>query len=315
MLKTKINLTFKSSKLCVLLFLFLFIGCNSTDIIDPAEIKVDIYSELNLFAVIGDYGYKGKSEKKVADLVKSWNPDFILTTGDNNYNDGELSTINKNIGQYYANFIYNIDAPEKYQCEGAANNTKTNRFFPTPGNHDVNSISGLKPYLNYFTLPGNELNYHFIWGTVSFYSLNSTARNMDDQFLWLANELKSDSSIFKVVYFHHSPYSPGDHGNNKHTQWDYQANGVDVVIAGHDHIYARIEKKNEANVHYLINGLGGKSIHGINYNQLDSNQFSIFTYTQNYGAIKGTSSNNKLKLEFFSINNSDQCIDSIVIDK
>ena len=37
------------------------------------------------FAVIGDYGDAGQAELDVANLVKSWNPDFIITTGDNNY--------------------------------------------------------------------------------------------------------------------------------------------------------------------------------------------------------------------------------------
>jgi len=32
------------------------------------------------FAVIGDYGLAGKEAADVANLVKSWNPDFIITT-------------------------------------------------------------------------------------------------------------------------------------------------------------------------------------------------------------------------------------------
>ena len=37
------------------------------------------------FAVIGDYGCDCPDELKVSEFVKSKNPDFILTTGDNNY--------------------------------------------------------------------------------------------------------------------------------------------------------------------------------------------------------------------------------------
>ncbi|PYV85585.1 MAG: alkaline phosphatase, partial [Acidobacteria bacterium] len=53
------------------------------------------------FAVIGDYGTAGQNELDVSSLVKSWNPDFIITVGDNNYPDGWASTIDRNIGQYY----------------------------------------------------------------------------------------------------------------------------------------------------------------------------------------------------------------------
>src|SRR5437868_2739834 len=44
-------------------------------------------------AVIGDYGTAGTPERDVAALVKSWNPDVIITTGDNNYETGAASTI------------------------------------------------------------------------------------------------------------------------------------------------------------------------------------------------------------------------------
>src|SRR4051794_92482 len=44
------------------------------------------------FAVIGDYGSAGSDEADVATLIRSWNPDFITTTGDNNYDAGCADT-------------------------------------------------------------------------------------------------------------------------------------------------------------------------------------------------------------------------------
>jgi hypothetical protein len=64
------------------------------------------------FAVIGDFGLDGESEAKVADLVTSWNPDFVITTGDNNYFQGAASTIDQNIGKYYCQFIGNYLIPD-----------------------------------------------------------------------------------------------------------------------------------------------------------------------------------------------------------
>ena len=37
------------------------------------------------FAVIGDFGSGNQDEQDVADLVESWDVDFIITTGDNYY--------------------------------------------------------------------------------------------------------------------------------------------------------------------------------------------------------------------------------------
>ncbi len=58
------------------------------------------------FAAIGDYGSNIHHELEVADLVKSWNPEFIITLGDNNYLEGAAETIDANIGKYYHEFIY-----------------------------------------------------------------------------------------------------------------------------------------------------------------------------------------------------------------
>ncbi|MBP9121408.1 MAG: hypothetical protein KBF59_11150, partial [Ignavibacterium sp.] len=82
------------------------------------------------FAAIGDYGLAGPNELTVANLVKSWNPDFIITLGDNNYELGADSTIDVNIGQYFYEYIY------PYKGNYGSGST-VNRFFPSLGNHDL----------------------------------------------------------------------------------------------------------------------------------------------------------------------------------
>ena len=79
--------------------------------------------------MIGDYGNAGPDELAVAELVKSWNPEFIITLGDNNYDVGSQSTIDPNIGQYYHEFIF------PYIGSYGPGDT-VNRFFPSLGNHD-----------------------------------------------------------------------------------------------------------------------------------------------------------------------------------
>lgn len=228
------------------------------------------------FAVIGDYGSGNQDEADVAALIKSWNPDFIITTGDNNYRDGEADTIDENIGQFFHEFI----SPYKGDYgEGA----QENRFFPSLGNHDWHAPDA-QPYLDYFTLPGNERYYDFTWGPAHFFAVDSDSDEPDGadsesiQAKWLQSGLSASDSIWQIVYFHHAPYSSGKHGSNERMQWPFAELGADVVISGHDHTYERISRDG---ITYFVNGVGGAS----RYDFLDIVEGSQVRYNEDYGAM------------------------------
>src|SRR5437867_12799677 len=69
-------------------------------------------SEPVVIGVIGDFGAAvigpgpASNELAVANLVKRWNPDFIMALGDNNYPGGAALTIDPNIGQFYHEYIF-----------------------------------------------------------------------------------------------------------------------------------------------------------------------------------------------------------------
>jgi hypothetical protein len=209
------------------------------------------------FAIIGDYGGDecggDPVEAGVSSLVHSWNPDFITTAGDNNYPDGDYSTIDCNIGQYYHDFIYPY-------AGGYGPGAPTNRFFPTLGNHDWDTDDA-QPYLDYFTLPNNERYYDFTWGAVQFFMLDSDENEPDGitstsaQAQWLQARLRASQAVWKLVLLHHPPYSSGlEHGSTPDLQWPYRQWGAQAVLAGHDHSYERIIYGGLA---YFVNGLGG----------------------------------------------------------
>src|SRR5689334_7156765 len=85
-------------------------------------------------AAFGDYGINAPSEAAVATMVKAWDPDFIITTGDNNYYDATFagSGWEDVIGAYYGDFIQGR-TDGRYANQRSA----TQRFFPAVGNHDV----------------------------------------------------------------------------------------------------------------------------------------------------------------------------------
>jgi predicted phosphodiesterase len=293
--------------------LFVVPGCDNIALTDPPGIEVNMPADSLVFAVIGDYGLDSENEAAVADLVKSWNPDFIITTGDNNYDQGEMSTIENNISKHYGDYIYNYDAEEQYRCNGKAFDEQVNRFFPSPGNHDTYGISGMKPYLNFFTLPGNEVYYSFTWSDIAFYALNSTASFMAEQESWLEEQLVNSDKTINIVYFHHSPYSTGRHGNERKMQLDYHTMDVDVVFTGHDHIYSRIEKRDEKGIYYVINGASGKSLYECGANPLDEDEFSVTCYDGDFGAIKGTWDGSELTIAFYAVSDSLRPVDTFSI--
>ncbi|RLD54945.1 MAG: alkaline phosphatase [Bacteroidetes bacterium] len=294
---------------------WIFQSCGEMELIAPQGLEIHMDVDTIVFAAIGDFGRAGEPEEKVANLVKSWDPDFIITTGDNNYESGELNTIKRNISDYYGDYIYNFDAPEEYRCNGTAYKEQTNRFFPSPGNHDANNKDGLLPYLNFFTLPQGEEYYSFVWGPITFYSLNSVTENVEDQKQWLAEQLYLSESPFHIVYFHHSPFSSGPHGGTERMQWDYYGKQVDIVLSGHDHIYSRISKKGEEGLYYIVNGVGGKSLYNCDSNPLPEDEFDLFCCDADYGAIKATCINSKLVVEFYAVDQPEEPVDSIIIEK
>ncbi|NOK71565.1 MAG: hypothetical protein GFH25_541324n8 [Chloroflexi bacterium AL-N10] len=204
------------------------------------------------FAVIGDFGLAGEPAQAVADLVKSWQPDFMITTGDNNYPDGAADSIDTNIGQYYHEFIGNYQG-------SYGTSSSTNRFFPVLGNHDW-LFPGAATYLDYFDLPDNERYYTFTQGPIQFFALDSDPHEPDGtavdsiQGQWFQEAIADSSAIWKVVYMHHPPFSSGLHGSSIWMQWPFHTWGVNVVLAGHDHDYERIVVDR---LPYFVNGLGG----------------------------------------------------------
>jgi hypothetical protein len=217
------------------------------------------------FAVIGDYGIGGPFTSAVppgpagvSRIIHERNPDFIITTGDNNYEDGLGGTIDDHIGRLYSDFIGNYTG-------GYGTGSAINRFWPSLGNHDIGS--GLDGYLRYFTLPSNERYYDVAVGPVHLFAVNSDPSEPDGvtsdskQAQWLEGRLAASTSCFDVVYFHHPPYSSGlTHGSSTYMRWPFQAWGAEVVFSGHEHVYERLSVNG---LPYFISGTGGVSRYSI----------------------------------------------------
>ncbi len=265
------------------------------------------------FASIGDYGAASSDEQAVSNLVKSWNPDFIITVGDNNYPIGDFSTIDSHIGQYYHNYIH----PYLFGNYGP-DTASVNRFFPALGNHDLYTNYGF-PYTEYFTLPRNDHNneryYDYVQGNVHFFVVNSDfggyefhgaiweTDGIDSnsyQAQWIKNKLAASTSRWNIVYFHHPPYMSIVSGYDTihyRLRWPFKKWGADIVLTGHCHWYERL---NVDNFPYIINGLGGEDI---GYEDIGPRRDgSQFFYAENFGAQLIQSYDDSLTFRFYDVN-------------
>jgi hypothetical protein len=251
------------------------------------------------FAVIGDFGSGNANEAAVADLVKRWDPDFIVTAGDDRYDKRDYDAA---VGQFYCDYLK--DAGQGRTCPGGT--STINRFFPSLGNHDYSDGRGLAEYLSYFTLPGSgvttgsrpgqERYYDFVQGPVHFFVLDSlgalTSRaDMAAQKKWLEAGLRTSSAPWQVVVLHHAPFSSGTHGSTVAMQWPYEAWGADAVLAGHDHTFERLQI---GALPYFVNGLGGMS----RYSFKKPVAGSRVRYNADYGALLVTATDTELNYEF-----------------
>lgn len=290
------NLSYVNMKIIYTAFLCLII-------LQTGESQI-VYTP-NVYGFLGDYGSDDPNEAAVANLIKSWNPDAIMTLGDNNYPDGNAADIDKNIGKYFHDYI-------KPYTGTYGPGADKNRFWPAIGNHDLMTADGA-PYLAYFQLPDNERYYDFVIGEVHFICMNTNSSEPDGvsptsvQGTWLKNKLQSSTSKWKIVYGHHSPYSSDDlYGNHSFMQWPFREWGADILITAHSHTYERLVIDNFT---YVVCGLGGRSV----YNFDSPKPGSIKRYNSKYGALQLKVTSDALLFTFFAVDN--EAVDNFSVTK
>jgi len=130
--------------------------------------------------------------------------------------------------------------------------------------------------------------------------------------------LKEDTlPYFKLVFFHHPPYSTGHHGCNIGTQIGWEGLGLDAVICGHDHLYERIESKQAKKPLYLVDGSGGDHLDDYNTGDvLCSPDYDVkYINRKEFGAIKAVMTKDKIAFYYYTIGNTKKWADKVEIVK
>jgi hypothetical protein len=205
--------------------------------------------------VVGDSGTGGADQALVRDAMLAATagdpPDLFLHVGDIAYDDGRESEYTSNHFAPYRDIL------------------RHTVFWPSRGNHD-----GLQGYTNAFVLPtggeaggvpsGTESYYAFDYAHVHFVVLDSQGSDLtpgSPMLEWLQNDLAQNTRPWLIAFFHHPPYSKGSHDSDdpgdsggrliemrENVMPILEAAGVDLVLAGHSHVYERS---------YLIDGVYG----------------------------------------------------------
>src|SRR5687767_15509561 len=107
----------------------------------------------------------GPNALAVSNLIKSWNPQYIVSVGDNYY-PADV-TLDNVVGRYFHDYV------SPYTGSFGAGSPSGNRFWAALGNHEYEHSPGASEYLSFFTFPGNERYYKLTQGNVDWFILNS----------------------------------------------------------------------------------------------------------------------------------------------
>lgn len=207
-------------------------------------------------AVIGDFGTGTPAANRVADLVNAQDPIAVVTVGDNVY--GAIG-YPRAIAPYCR---YLSAAPPWSQCP-ASSMPSVNRFFPAAGNHDY-SDGGITAFQDMFVAARSRTWYSVVLDGIEFLVLDSQAAlddpaSMAAQRGWAQRRARESRADWQVVVLHHPPYSSSTvHGSTAALQWPFTSWGVDLVLAGHDHGYERLQRWG---LTYVVNGASGAPLY------------------------------------------------------
>lgn len=192
--------------------------------------------------MIGDSGTGDSAQydmaKEMDAIRRETNFGFVVMLGDNLYG-----------GHSSNDFADKFERPYKPLLDAGV------QFYASLGNHDSTSETSYAR----FNMGGQRF-YTFTKGAVQFFVLDSN--NMSGQQIdWLKGELQKSTAAWKIAYFHHPLYSDGKrHGGDSDLRAlltpVFRQGGINVVLAGHDHVYERITPQD--GIVYFVLGNSGQ---------------------------------------------------------
>lgn len=247
---------------------------------DPISVKTRNENEWPLrIGAVGDSGFGQPVTRQLAELMATYDLDFVLHTGDIVYRVGE----NSGPAEAFALKYFQPFAPLLRQTT----------IYPVLGNHEYDSaaLKDGQPYYDavFPAIPdlsasrgGEQETRHWYavsYGPIQFIMLNSQVfwRGGDEiaeQDAWLSERLSDGRFTVTIPVFHVPPYTSGLHAHDGipiQTNWvsRFEPSVVPIVLSGHDHNYERLIVNG---ITYIVTG-GGSSVLYPLLNRLPESQF------------------------------------------
>jgi predicted phosphodiesterase len=217
----------------------------------PGELALPVRDGSVRFAVIGDSGRGDQAQQDVADQMVRWRAkfpfDFVVMLGDNIY---DRHTPEDYVARFEKPYGPLLDA-------GVL-------FYAAIGNHDDPAQIFYAKFnmggRRYYTFRKSEKRLAGVAGAgARFFVLDS--RSLDpDQLQWLRDELADSGTRWKITLLHHPIYTSGRYRAGARPlrlalEPILIGGDVDVVLAGHEHVYERLEPQH--GIHYFTSGAAG----------------------------------------------------------
>jgi hypothetical protein len=206
------------------------------------------------FIVYGDNRSNERAHAAVVRAIEGQAFDFLVNTGD-------FVAAGSDHAEWHVFFA------------AEANLLRDHCVFACIGNHELVQDEAATNFLTYFGARGAgdaghvDLFGSFRWASARFFLLNAFQDWSKGELAWLRAELeKADTETglaLRVVVVHRSPWSSGHHGDDARALAAgvpelLVRHHVDLVFAGHDHMYERGEWKG---LKYVISGGGGAPLY------------------------------------------------------
>ncbi|KAL5553330.1 hypothetical protein UlMin_040731 [Ulmus minor] len=305
------------------LFIFIFTLCYSLFLVASRaklqQLKHSVKADGSLsFLVLGDWGRQGnynqsKVARQMGKVGKELDIDFVISTGDNFYEDG-LTCVNDPAFKLSFSNIYTAPSLHK-------------QWYSVLGNHDYrgNVLAQLSPVLTKFdsrwlclrsfVLKTEIVDFFFVDTNpfVDQYFTNPKGHKYDWRGVlprkkYLSNLLKDLNSAlrkskadWKIVVGHHTIKSAGHHGDTQELQPTLlpilEAHNVDFYVNGHDHCLEHIIDS-KSQIQFLTSGGGSKAWRG-DVKQWDPEELKLYYDGQGFMSVEMTKK--EAKLVFYDV--------------
>ncbi len=121
-------------------------------------------------------------------------------------------------------------------------------IWPVAGGHDIRPDTNIRAFFGLDDPAGagpgpTRNNYTFTYGNLRYIVIDEYASDRPAQLVWLEQVLAANTATWTFVSMHSPTFAAGSRGSvNAHEDLvpAFERYGVDVVIAGHNHIYERL---------------------------------------------------------------------------